>query len=612
MAKIVDPDQLNAGTEQVYSTAAKTLQLVVTGNLDDNNPGKTSGATGQAVYSASKDHWLASALFRRHRSPLDPVFDASFRMKDGWTPADQQTLDLIRDAGLQVTETGAEYACIIGLQETADSDQLYYQNVLGFTESGIDFDKTGNLNELIEIFDGSVTDTRDFLKVFNRVQGKTYAEGDLLTDQGLAALTFVAYRIPLGNGNDPNITVSDGFIDGNAPYTSMSINYLDGSGFTTWTDSIVYPAGAVVLDAILQSGGSSNGTWWFTPAGGTSSGTGTADDVGVTDWESFEGERQIGDEWFAFNRIIEANSGTDVQVHEYAQRQLRQTTDINDDTLGGPNQDAFGTVNGDVAVRLTRFEGGIKTFGGVFLDNFDANSRATAEFFDITVDGGGVDQFSAPVVSTGRTFPFSAAGNLVFSDNAVAETNVDTFYDMYFQYTERQTDTDYAITAPVANVATLTSGTLDLTTVYTNGDFVAISGFTTNAVNNGTFQVSSVAAGSMDITKVRNTGDVLIAETAGDTVNIDSDPFDTDDAVIVDDDTGADITGQITQTLEPFTFAYDTNVQGGRTAGVDCPVAVVAQGLEDSKWVVALFTITRATGLSFPVNLGDESVYLNP
>ena len=70
MAKIVDPDQLNDGTEIVYDTGAHTLQLLVAGNLDDNNPGKTSGATGQAIYSATKDHWLATATLRRHRSPI--------------------------------------------------------------------------------------------------------------------------------------------------------------------------------------------------------------------------------------------------------------------------------------------------------------------------------------------------------------------------------------------------------------------------------------------------------------------------------------------------------------------------------------------------------------
>lgn len=611
MAKIVDPDQLNDATEVVYSTAAKTLQLVVTGNLDDNSPGKTSGATGQAVYSASKDHWLASSTLRRHRSPINPVFDASYQMKDGWDFADQQSLDLIRDAGFQITDTGQELACIIGLQEVPTADQAYYQNVIGFTTAQITFDKTGNLNEMIEIFDGGLNDQRDFLKVFTRIQGRTYSEGNLLVDQGLSALTFVAYRLPLGTANDPNVIQGDAFIDANTPYTGMTINYLLGGGFTAWADSTVYAAGSVVLDVLVNASGSTLGTWWFTPAGGTSSGTGTADDTGVTDWESYVGERQIGTEWYAFNRIIDGNFGTDIEVHEFCQRELRRTTDINDDTLGSLNQDGFGSVNGDMAIRLTRFEGGIKTFGGTFIDDLDASSRATAEFFDITVDGGGLDAFSAPVTTTGRTFPFSSAGNLVFSQNAVDETNVDTFFDMYFDHTQRETNTDYTLTAPSGNTAVFNSPTLDLTTMFTNSDYCQISGFS-DPLSNGIFQVSSVAAASMTITKTREPGITMVTEATAQTVNLDADPFDTPDAVLVQDDLAANITGTITQVNEPFTFAYDTNVQGGRTAAEDALVHVVAQGLNDSKWVEAIFTITRATGLSFPVNLADESVYNNP
>lgn len=611
MAKIVDPDQITVGTEVVYSTAAKTVQYLVAGNLNDAAPGKTSGATGQAAYSASKDHWLASATLRKHRSPYDPVFDASYRVKDDWDFADAQTQDLLRDAGFQITKTGQEFACIIGLQDAADTDVLNYQNVLGFTEAVNAFDKNGNLNELIEIFDGGVNDYRDFLKVYNRQQGRIYSEGNLLDDQGLSALTFVAYRMPLGSSVDPNVLQTDVFIDGNTPYTGMSINYLQGSGFTTFADATVYAAGAVVLDAGVQSNGSSNGTWWFTPGGGTSSGANTGADVGITDWESYTGEVQIGLEWFAFNRIVDGNSGTDIQVHEFCQRELRRTTTINDDGIGTPNQDGYGTVNGDVAIRLTQFAGGIKTFGGTYITNLDASSRATAEFFDITVDSGGLDTFDSPVVTTGRTFPFSSAGNLVFSQNAVTETNADTYFDMYFDYTLRQTETDVAMTAPTGNTATLTSTLVDLS-IFASGDYMALSGFA-NPENNGIFRATGAGtANSVAIEKPRETGTTLVAETAGPTVNVDDDPFDTDDAVIVNDDTGTPITGQITQVNEPFTFAYDTNVQGNRDSAVDAPVTIAASGLEDSKNVVASFTIPRQTGLSFPVNLLDESVYNNP
>lgn len=611
MTKIVDPDQMTDGVEVVYSTSAKTVQYLIAGNLNDIAPGKSSGFTGQSGYSASKDHWLASTTLRKHRSPFDPVFDASYRMKDGWNFADQQSRDLWRDAGVQITATGQEFACILGLQEASDSDVLNYQNVFGFTESVNPFDKAGNLNELIEIFDGSANDYRDFLKVYNRQQGKIYSEGNLLVDQGLSALTFVAYRMPLGSSSDPNVTQTDVFIDGNAPYTGMSINFLKGSGYTTWGNTVVYPAGSVVLDSIRQVNGSTLGTWWFTPTGGTSSGTGTADDIGVTDWEQYVGEVQIGIEWFAYNRIIDGNGGTDIQVHEFSQRELRRTTNINDDGLGAPNQNTFGLVNGDVAIRLTQFAGGVKTFAGAYVTNLDASSRATAEFFDITVDQGGLDTFSVPFTSTGRTFPFSSAGDIVFSQNAVDEANVDTYFDVYLDYTLRQTNVDVSISGASGNTGILGSVNIDLS-IFAIGDYFNLSGFT-NGVNNGTMRATGAGtADSVAFEKSRNITDILINEVAGATVNVDDDPFDTDDAVILQDDTGTPITGQITQINEPFTASFDTNNQGNRIPATPIPITITASGLNDSKNVVNSFTIPRQTGLSFPVSLLDESVYNNP
>lgn len=612
MAKNVDPDQITDGTEVIYDRTNLTVQYLVAGNLDDNSPGKSSGVTVQAAYSASKDHILASAALRKHRSPYDPIFDASFLLKDGWDYADQQSIDLLRDAGVRITKTGREFACIIGLQSTGSTDQLSYQQVLGFTAPVIDFDKTGDLNELIEIYDGASNDRRNFLKVFNRIGGKTFAEGNLLIDQDLAALTFIAYRLPLGNGVDPNIAANDATIDAATPYTNMGLSFIKGTGFTTYADATVYPPESVVFDPAIQANGSVNGTWWFTPAGGTSSGVDTGADAGIADWESFAGERQIGKEWFAFNRIIAGAAGTDIQINEWGQRQLRLPTDINNNLLGGPNQNAFGTVNGEVARRLTKIEGGLKTFEGVFIDDMDSSSRATSEFFDITVDGGGLDAESAAVSSTGRTFPFSAAGVMVFSSNGVLETDNDTFFDMYFKYTRRNTAIDIAVTAAATNTATITSTLIDLS-IYAAGDWVALSGFSTNPENSGLFQVTGTpTSGSMDVIKTREPLTVLVDEAAGDSVSIDSNPFNTDDALIVQDDTGADITGPITQVNQPFTFAWDTNVQGDRTAGTDAVVVIVGQGLNDAKWGEAEFTIPRAVGLSFPVNLLDEAVYVNP
>ncbi len=103
-----------------------------------------------------------------------------------------------------------------------------------------------------------------------------------------------------------------------------------------------------------------------------------------------------------------------------------------------------------------------------------------------------------------------------------------------------------------------------------------------------------------------------IDETAGDTVTLDLDPYDSPDAIIVDNNAGADITGQVTAGTISFDFDYTNNNQGGRTANTDADVVVMAQGIPGARWVDAYFTITQATGLNFPINAGDELVYSNP
>ena len=158
---------------------------------------------------------------------------------------------------------------------------------------------------------------------------------------------------------------------------------------------------------------------------------------------------------------------------------------------------------------------------------------------------------------------------------------------------------------------TLTSTTTDFTTNFANNDYMEISGFTTNAVNNGTFQVNGVPTSTTCPVRKVN-GETLINETAGDTVNLDSDPYDSPDAVVVNDNGGSPITGTITAASIAFDFDYDNNVQGGRTAATNAPVAVIAQGKAGAQWIDGLFTITRTTGLSFPLNAADERVYANP
>ena len=103
---------------------------------------------------------------------------------------------------------GAEHACIISLGvQYDDAQQAWFAQVAGFDQSTSNFDKTGPLDEAIEIYDGSANDYRDYFKAYLREWQRTYSDYNLLTEQGFSSLTYIAYRIPLSNADDiKNIT----------------------------------------------------------------------------------------------------------------------------------------------------------------------------------------------------------------------------------------------------------------------------------------------------------------------------------------------------------------------------------------------------------------------
>ena len=531
MAKIVDPDALAQATDVVYETTGKTIQIKDTGAIDNTSPGKTSGVTGQCIYSFTKEEWKSDAALNKFKFPMKMIYAASFQLINGWTFLDQLTKDIIRDAGFQEIATDDEFSCIISLGAIDSGGAPYYANVVGFDQATTAFDKTGELNENILVYDGG-TDTRGYLKLFLREYQKLYAEYNLHTEQGLTVISYEAYKLPLSNGTDLKITDDDATVGGtNDPYQNMSLDFIVGQLFVTAT------ATTYVIDDVIQDGA---GRWARCTSAGNMDGAGAADytaNGGTAVWEVYPGERQIGANYYAFNRIIDGdsiNTATKEEAHTYAQYLLRLTSDINDNING----DAFGTVNGNVAIPLTSFIGDqLHTNPGTYVDYLDADDNSNITFWDITVDGGGLDAVtSVPVTTTARNNPFLSSFNLVFSQNLVDEevaTSGSTLYRMYF----------------------------------TNND----------------------------------TGDN------------DGSDFNTSGAITVNDNGASAIEGQIITGTIGFQYAYDTNVQRG--TGSDntvAPVTVVFQGLNDSEWSSAEFSITRSTGLTFACNTPNELNYDNP
>jgi len=612
MAKVVDPDVLalivdgSASTEEIeIQTDAKTIEVTLVGDVDDDSPGATSGVTKQCVYSFLKEEWKTNATLNKFKFPLKAIYEAKFIWQFGWQPANQQTRDLFRDAGWQEID-GSEKACLISLGSQYDTtQQAGYQQIEGFDQALTDFDKTGLLNEAVEIVGaGGTPDYTGFMKVFLRVWQRLYADYNLIVEQGFTALTYIAYRLPLANANDTkNTGTTEAFIDTAVdPYQNMELQYYVGQLFVTAT------ATTYVQDDVVQDG---TGRWARCTTGGTvtTPGGGWAAFGGTSVWEAYPGERLIGTTYYAFNRsILDGVSGTQPnrdEIYKFCQQRLRKASDINDDS----EVEGYGTVNGEVAVRLCYYVGDqLHSWPGVHFDDYDPNIKNFITLHDIKVDTGGLDAEDVPLESNEINHPFTSAGNIVFSQNLVDETNADTLYTMYFQYIAIQTaQTDFTISGSAGANAVLNGTGMTLSV----GEYFILSGFTTNPENNGV----KVATGSPTATVVPYTDALGVSQTddvTGEAVTLKEQPYDTDSAIIVEDSAVADIQGQVTQTNEPFTFDYDGNVQGGRTFGEDAPVVVTAQGLNDSEVVFAEFTITRAAGLSFPVNAPDERTYLNP
>ena len=333
MPLITDPDDLNQATEVVFDTSAKTIQLLVAGNLSND------GVTMKAVYSFTKEEWKDDANLIKFEFPFVPITDEFFELQEGWNWADQGTRDLLRRGGFLVWNTSGnvtEHWAGVAILGAENDDQIYYDTGDGAT----DFVFQGNTSEVVQVIsdpngDGDYSDgfnrSSDII-AFNREQGQLFSRSSTSANGESSLLAPKLFSLTVATGNDLNVTASDATITSSAPYNGMSITYHDA---------------AQVRDI-----------------GGTNR------DFGV---------------------IIDGNGGTAEQIYEFIQFQLRQSTDVDSDTdiLIGRIADellAFtgGTGDGSGSLRtlpVTNPDGGGT---GVYIDNFQAADTNRISFIDNT------------------------------------------------------------------------------------------------------------------------------------------------------------------------------------------------------------------------------------
>jgi len=636
MAKITDPDTLIRDYDVEYNTLTKRI-TVRAGNMIDAK----DGVTLKCLYSFTKEEWKNDASLIPFDFPFVPITDEQFELVQGWDFVNDVSRYLIRDGGWAVVDptTGLpsqKWTGIISLGSLGPYDQPYFQQVSG--GAAVDFQTGSVINQPIQVFydadadgvqDAYDFDLTGFLALFVREQGQVYDKATL-DDIGVTAMSYQAYRFPLADAADLNVAASDATIAATTPYTKILLRYFPDV-YARPVDSATLREFGIVVDCGTHSGidgaTDADGSVLTTAeagidltgntfVGGTlkihngpNAGSYTIANVAAGSVDIYpevfpSPYPEVGQDFVLQRATPYAPSAQ--QIYEKVQYLLRQTGDV--DSHSGAS------VVGKTADELAEFVGATLKFGskfpvnpqsayglgGVIVEGFDANDTNDLQFFDNN--------------GTQRTFPFVAAGTINFNTNLVTDPYPDSKFWMFFDRTERFTNMGFDISGVAGSVATLGSEITNLVTELAIGDYIRMSGWAT-AGNNGIWQVTGYTAGAgpwtVEITKVDGFTPANESGAYLD-VTLDKHPIDTPDALVVDDNDGIPITGVISASSVGFTFDYDNNVQGGRTAGTDAAVVLRAIGLSSAQFVETSGTITRATGLSFSMVAPLERNYANP
>lgn len=227
--------------------------------------------------------------------------------------------------------------------------------------------------------------------------------------------------------------------------------------------------------------------------------------------------------------------------------------------------------------------------------NISIEYFATDQVFD--VDGDTIDE------------PY----RIIITDSAGTATTQEIYEKI--QWSLRQ-DSDIDTGAGVVNgkVASDLLSFVGDTLVGSNG--IYISGLNSNYLNAVDFydfdgilrRYPFVSAGTINFGANAGSGDFKYWMFFDSTPTGD---YGTSDAIIVNDKDGVPITGTYAGSPVSWTFAYDSNTQGSRTAGANADVVIVGIGLSGGQFISVNQTITRSAGISTLLAPATERNYRN-
>jgi hypothetical protein len=560
MPKITDPDLLedsaaDDGSQEVFiNTGGKTVKLNVVGNLSNTGVQNENGVTLKALYSFLKEEWRNDPHGKNLAAfpfPMVPITDESFEFVDGWDFLNDSARYLIRDAGWTVKNT-----------------------------SGLTTQKWAGIIGL-----GAI-ETNDQLYY-------QQSSGGASANVQLTGQVNQAVQILRDDDGDGNFAEGSDF-DRRAFFALFAREYQQLYGKTN-----LAAIGVTAMDSIAYRFPVSTGADLKT----------TADDATVAANAPYT---QISVRYFdqAFTRDVD--SATD--------RNFGIVVDVG--THSGV--DGATIASGNV---LTTVEAGITGAdftGGTLTVHEGANAgtyaiSGTPTAGAVTISGTFASTLSNQSFTLQRAAPVSATAEQIYTK---------------VQYLLRQAadidSTDQTVTGKTADQLlhfvgdTLVCGRDAAGNAPANpnggGSGVVIEGFAATDTNRLTFYDNTNAARTFPFVAslTINFGANLVADASAkywvyfSTLPGAGNDYGESGALIVDDNAGADMAGNVTGASITKSFNYDGNAQGGRTPGTDADITVVGLGLATGQYVKATATIARSVSNSVSLVAPLERNYANP
>lgn len=618
MAKIVDPDSLNIGTELVLDTSAKTISLVATGNLVAKD-----GVTLQALYSKLILLWETST-YNKYPFPMYVIdaksgqyqFGTDGGSNNGWKPLNDTTRTYLRDGGWsEYSSSGVlnrQYVGVVSLGDVSNGAQLYYQKVSGGSASNFTF--TDECNEGIQVYGDASNgnfDSRAYFKGYVREGGYKYKDSTL-ADTGQTGTGAYTINVLLSNEADLDIKNVDAYITKSVAITGAT--WVGGVATFTATGHAITTGDIVVISGVTSS----------VTNGYNRHGVLTSIDANT------------------FSMPISVNPGTytsggtvKLMYDKIGVRYFSSAYSKDIDTVASPRN--FGIViesgthsgiDGSVTgSTLTSAAGGIDAdgyFTGGTLKIHTGTNKGTYTISSVT---------ATTVVITGSFTGSESSLDFTIEPNGGLGASLQQIYTK-IQYQLRQAaDIDLtagSVTGKTASLLTnfvgsrLDAGFYTPTNPNGGGSGVIVEGVTTAESNSIRFYDNTAtqreypysASGSLNFNSFLTQGGTGYYRMYITDSYTGADDYGTATAItVLNSDGTTPIAGTITGASIPFTFDYTNNSQGGRpTGGSASPLAVtiVAGNKGFAKPVVATGSLTQSKAISITLTAEQDRAYSNP